>query len=73
MIRLAKEREIRLNNLLQGKGKLAGSSKLASNGYSTHIPGDDDIITTKEEYKNLLDLLEGTENRTLRDNVGYNI
>ena len=73
LIRLAKEREIRLNNLLQGKGKLAGSSKLASNGYSTHIPGDDDIITTKEEYKNLLDLLEGTENRTLRDDVGYNI
>lgn len=73
LIRLAKEREIRLNQLLQGKGKLAGSSKLASNGYSTHIPGDDDIITTKEEYKNLLNLLEGTENRTLRDNVGYNI
>lgn len=73
LIKLTKERENRLNSLLQGKGKLAGSSKLASEGYSTHIPGDDDIITTQEQYKDLLNALEGTENRTLRDDVGYNI
>lgn len=73
LISLTGEREKRLQTLIGNSGILAGSSKLASSGYITHIPGDDDILTTVSRYNDLLSKINGTKVRSLRNNVGNKV
>lgn len=73
LISLTGEREKRLQTLIGNSGILAGSSKLASSGYITHIPGDDDILTTASRYNDLLSKINGTKVRSLRNNVGNKV
>lgn len=73
LMSLTGEREKRLKTLIGNSGILGGSSKLASSGYITHIPGDDDILTTASRYNDLLSRIDGREIRSLRNNVGYKV
>lgn len=73
LMSLTGEREKRLQTLIGDSGLLAGSSKLASSGYVTHIPGDDDIITTASRYDDLLSKINGKKIRSLRNNVGNKV
>lgn len=71
LIPLLNEREKRLYSIIGDNGKLTGSSKLTQQGYISHIPGDDDIITTAARYNDLEKSLGASKIRSLRDDIGY--